>query len=79
MNLTNKRISEDTIFVEDPTNFDVTVNPKTGQASHSYSFVDKVEYLTERAVVDDVIVEEVEEDIDFLEEHFNQIQASCSR
>ena len=76
MNLTNKRISEDTIFVEDPTNFDVTVNPKTGQASYGYSFVSKVEDLPASDVVDDIIVDE---NIDFLEEHFKQIQATGSR
>ena len=44
MNLTDARIADDTIFVEDPTNFDVTVYPKTGLQHYGYSFSGVEEY-----------------------------------
>ena len=34
----NELIPEGALFVEDPTNFDVTLNPKTGLVKHSFSF-----------------------------------------
>ena len=62
MNETDERISEETIFVEDPTNFDVTVNPKTGHARYGYSFSGTEGVLAE---IDELLVED---DLDFIQE-----------
>lgn len=62
MNETDERISEETIFVEDPTNFDVTVNPKTGHTRYGYSFTGKEDVLAE---IDELLVED---DLDFIQE-----------
>jgi len=55
MNETDERIAEETIFVEDPTNFDVTVNPKTGQARYGFSFMgnDEVPAENEELIIED--------------------------
>ena len=47
MNGSDERIPDEAIFVEDPTNFDVSVNPKTGVVRHKYSVVETEEMKLE--------------------------------
>jgi len=65
MNLTDERIAEDTIFVEDPTNFDVTVNAKTGLAHYGYSFTGAASADEEPISVDDILIED---ELEFFEQ-----------
>ena len=47
MNGSEERIPDEAIFVEDPSNFDVTINPSTGQLEERFSEVKVVEEKNE--------------------------------